>query len=77
MIKPPTTRVHENGATPGAIQHVNQKVGSSHTLGLAKLDIDRIVVGQAITARVGGVDVSGEIVQHPTYEKERRKAKLG
>lgn len=47
------------------------------TLGLAKIDRDRITVGQALTARVGGEDVAGEIVQHPTYEKERRKAKLG
>jgi glycine cleavage system aminomethyltransferase T len=47
------------------------------TLGLAKIDRDRITVGQALTARVAGEDVAGEIVQHPTYEKERRKAKLG
>ncbi len=47
------------------------------TLGLAKIDADRIAVGTAITARVGDHDVPGEIVQHPVYEKERRKAKAG
>jgi len=26
-------------------------------------------------ARVGDEDIAGEIVQHPVYEKERRKAK--
>ena len=58
-------------------QAVRSPYLGGRTLGLAKLDVDHIVVGQAITARVDGVDVSGEIVQHPTYEKERRKAKLG
>lgn len=47
------------------------------TLGLAKITADRIAVGQSVTARVGGDEVAGEIVQHPIYEKERRKAKLG
>ena len=45
------------------------------TLGLAKIEGERIVVGQAVTARVGDDDVAGEIVQHPVYEKDRRKAK--
>jgi len=46
------------------------------TLGLAKL---RKPLGQAVgtrlTARVGDDEVEGEVVQHPVYDKERRRAK--
>jgi aminomethyltransferase len=47
------------------------------TLGLAK--VQRPLAsspGTRVTARVGTDDVSGEIVQHPVYEKERKRAKL-
>jgi aminomethyltransferase len=46
------------------------------TLGLAK--VPRALaqaVGTRVTARIGGNDVAGEIVRHPVYEKERRRAK--
>ncbi len=45
------------------------------TLGLAKIDRDRLVVGQAFVAEVDGRPVAGEVVQHPVYEKDRAKAK--
>ncbi len=45
------------------------------TLGLAKIRQDLKVPGTKVTARVGGEDVPGEIVEHPVYEKERRRAK--
>ncbi len=45
------------------------------TLGLAKIRQDLKVPGTKVTARIGGEDVPGEVVEHPVYEKERRKAK--
>jgi len=45
------------------------------TLGLAKIRRDLNVPGTAVVARVDGKDVAGEIVEHPVYEKRRRKAK--
>jgi aminomethyltransferase len=62
-----------------AVGFVTQAVRSPYlggaTLGLAKIDRDRIVVGQAIVAHVAGRAIAGEIVQHPVYEKDRRRAK--
>jgi aminomethyltransferase len=47
------------------------------TLGLAKVQKQLASSpGTRLTARVGDDDVSGEIVQHPVYEKERKRAKL-
>jgi aminomethyltransferase len=47
------------------------------TLGLAKVQ-KRLAQspGTRVTARVGDEDVAGEIVEHPVYEKERKRAKL-
>jgi glycine cleavage system T protein (aminomethyltransferase) len=45
------------------------------TLGLAKVPKAATAPGTRVTARVGGAEVPGEIVQHPVYEKERRRAK--
>jgi glycine cleavage system aminomethyltransferase T len=46
------------------------------TLGLAKVPAELAkAVGTTVTARVGGMQVAGEIVQHPVYDKERRRAK--
>jgi aminomethyltransferase len=59
---------------------VTQAVESPHldgrTLGLAKVRKDLAkAVGTAVTARVGGADVPGEIVEHPVYERARRRAR--
>jgi aminomethyltransferase len=46
------------------------------TLGLAKVPKELAQsTGARLTARVGDRDVDAEIVQHPVYEKERRRAK--
>jgi hypothetical protein len=33
------------------------------------------VPGTRVVARIDGEDVPGEVVEHPVYERERRKAK--
>jgi aminomethyltransferase len=45
------------------------------TLGLAKVYRELVEPGRAVTARVGEDDVAGEIVRHPVYEPERKRAK--
>jgi aminomethyltransferase len=46
------------------------------TLGLAKVPAELAkAVGTPVTATVGGKEVAGEIVQHPVYDKERKRAK--
>jgi aminomethyltransferase len=45
------------------------------TLGLAKVHRDVRVPGTRVVATVNGEAVPGEIVEHPVYERERRKAK--
>jgi aminomethyltransferase len=46
------------------------------TLGLAKLPKEVAQSpGAAVTAVVGGAEIAGEVVQHPVYDKERRRAK--
>jgi aminomethyltransferase len=61
---------------------VTQAVVSPHlggkTLGLAKVPKELAKApGTRVTARVGDADVAGEIVEHPVYEKERKRAKEG
>jgi aminomethyltransferase len=62
------------------IGFVTQAVVSPHlggkTLGLAKVRKDLAkAAGTAVIARVGGDDVDGEIVRHPVYDPERKRAK--
>jgi aminomethyltransferase len=45
------------------------------TLGLAKIRADLRQPGTRIEARVDGELVPGEVVQHPVYEKDRKRAK--
>jgi glycine cleavage system aminomethyltransferase T len=45
------------------------------TLGLAKIRKDLRQEGQAVVAQVGDEQVVGEVVQHPVYDKERKRAK--
>jgi aminomethyltransferase len=45
------------------------------TLGLAKIRKDRNTPGEAVEAQVGEERVSGEIVAHPVYDPERKRAK--
>jgi len=58
---------------------VTQAVESPHldgkTLGLAKIRKDLRIVGQSIDVQIGEDQVGGEVVTHPVYDKERRRAK--
>jgi aminomethyltransferase len=45
------------------------------TLGLAKIRKDLNKPGQPIEAQVGDEVVAGEVVQHPVYDPERKRAK--
>jgi glycine cleavage system aminomethyltransferase T len=58
---------------------VTQAVVSPHldgaTLGLAKIDRDLRDPGTHVQARVDGALVDGEVVHHPVYDPERRRAK--
>jgi glycine cleavage system aminomethyltransferase T len=58
---------------------VTQAIVSPHlggkTLGLAKIRKDLTNAGTKVTARVGDDDVPGEVVSHPVYDPERKRAK--
>jgi aminomethyltransferase len=45
------------------------------TLGLAKIRKDLREVGQNVDVQIGDEQVRGEVVTHPVYDKERRRAK--
>jgi aminomethyltransferase len=45
------------------------------TLGLAKVRKELAKAGTKVTARVGGDAVAGEVVRHPVYDPERKRAK--
>jgi glycine cleavage system T protein len=45
------------------------------TLGLAKVRKEVAKAGTKVTARVGEDAVAGEVVQHPVYDPERKRAK--
>jgi aminomethyltransferase len=45
------------------------------TLGLAKVDRDMTDAGTRVEARIGDDLIAGEIVRHPVYDPERRRAK--
>ena len=58
---------------------VTQAIVSPHlggkTLGLAKIRKDLAKAGTKVTARVGNDTVSGEVVSHPVYDPDRKRAK--
>jgi aminomethyltransferase len=58
---------------------VTQAVASpflgGRTLGLAKIQKDLNRPGQEVVAQVGDDQVAGEVVEHPVYDKERKRAK--
>ena len=58
---------------------ITQAVESPHlgmkTLGLAKIRKDLREPGVMVQASVGGEMVPGEIVRHPVYDPERKRAK--
>jgi aminomethyltransferase len=58
---------------------VTQAIVSPHlhgaTLGLAKIQKHLTEPGTRVTARVNGSPVAGEVVRHPVYDPERRRAR--
>jgi len=56
-------------------QAVESPYLDGQTLGLAKIRKDLRNVGQAIDVVIGEEQVRGEVVEHPVYDKERRRAK--
>ena len=56
-------------------QAVESPYLGGRTLGLAKIRKDLNSPGQNITVDLGGEEVSGEVVDHPVYDKGRRRAK--
>ena len=84
-----TSVVLERGgdeASGGAIGVDGEEVGlvtqavespylDGQTLGLAKIRKDLKEPGQKIHVQVGDDEVAGEVVEHPVYDKERKRAK--
>ena len=60
---------------------VTQAIVSPHlggaTLGLAKIQRHLTAPGTRVTAHIAGASVVGEVVRHPAYDPERRRAKEG
>ena len=56
-------------------QAVESPYLGGRTLGLAKIRRDLNVPGTKLEALVDGSPVAGEVVEHPQYEKDRRRAK--
>lgn len=65
-----------DGAEVGLVtQAVVSPYLGGKTLGLAKIREDLNEPGTKVTARVGAESVAGEVVRHPVYEPERKRAK--
>jgi glycine cleavage system T protein (aminomethyltransferase) len=66
-----------DGAEVGLVtQAVVSPYLGGKTLGLAKVPKELAkAVGTRVSARVGDADVAGEIVEHPVYDKDRKRAK--
>jgi glycine cleavage system aminomethyltransferase T len=58
---------------------VTQAIESPHlggkTLGLAKIRKELNKPGERVEARVGEARVEGEVVSHPVYDPQRKRAK--
>ena len=56
-------------------QAVESPYLGGRTLGLAKIRKDLTSPGQNVEVQIGDEHVRGEVVQHPVYDKERKRAK--
>ena len=56
-------------------QSIESPYLGGRTLGLAKIQKDLNRKGQNVVAQVGDDQVDGEVVTHPVYDKERKRAK--
>jgi aminomethyltransferase len=67
------------GVDGEGVGFVTQAVESPYlggkTLGLAKIRKDLNKPGQRIAVQIGEDEVAGEVVEHPVYDKERKRAK--
>ena len=76
VIRVRAVRSHVDG---GDIGYVTQAVLSPYldgrTLGLAKVRRPHNAAGTAVVATVEGSEVGGQIVRHPVYDPERKRAK--
>ena len=69
-------RLSSGGEDVGYVtQAVESPFLEGRTLGLAKLRRPHNKVGTPVVADVDGNDVSGEVVSHPVYEPDRKRAK--
>jgi aminomethyltransferase len=69
-------RLASGGADIGYVtQAVSSPFLDGATLGLAKVDRDRTAPGTHVEATIGDTTVRGEVVRHPAYDPERRRAK--
>jgi aminomethyltransferase len=86
VLEPDGRELAGDAASGAPILHGGEEVGlvtqavvspylMDKTLGLAKIRKDLNVPGTAIEARVQDELVRGEVVQHPVYEKDRKRAK--
>ncbi len=65
-----------DGAEAGLVtQAVVSPYLGGKTLGLAKVQKELAKPGTRVTARIGDAAIAGEIVRHPAYDPERRRAK--
>jgi len=68
--------IYVDGDEVGLVtQAVESPYLGGQTLGLAKIRSDLREVGQNIGVQIGDELVPGEVVTHPVYDKERRRAK--
>jgi glycine cleavage system aminomethyltransferase T len=56
-------------------QAVESPYRDGKTVGLAKVRKDLRVPGTKVEARIGEATVAGEVVRHPVYDPERKRAK--
>jgi aminomethyltransferase len=68
--------LHVDGREVGLVtQAVESPYLGGKTLGLAKIDRDLREPGTKVTAKLESGEVGGEVVRHPVYDPERKRAK--
>ncbi len=68
--------IHVDGAEVGVVtQAVESPYLDNQTLGLAKIHKDLNEPGTKFVANVGGNLLAGEVVSHPVYDPQRKRAK--
>jgi glycine cleavage system T protein len=65
-----------DGEEVGVVTQAVESPYRGKTVGLAKIRKELREPGTAVEARVGDQTVAGEVVRHPVYDPERKRAKL-